>query len=105
MDVAIAALDVAVARQDEVAYMEPPPWYFPTRQALGAILLQAGRASDAEAVYRADLEQYPSNGWSLFGLSRSLEAQASKAGQADWAREGFARAWARADVELEESRF
>jgi tetratricopeptide (TPR) repeat protein len=101
---AIAALERAVALQDRLVYMEPPPWYFPTRQALGALLLERGRAAEAEAVYREDLAQYPGNGWSLFGLSRSLRGQ-DKASEADWAERGFQTAWARADVELAASRF
>jgi hypothetical protein len=68
------------------------------------VLLDAGRAVDAEAVYLADLEQYPSNGWSLYGLARSLKDQ-GRADEASWAEEGFERAWARADVELSASRF
>ena len=48
------------------------------RQALGAVLLEADRAVRAEATYRRDLEQYPRNGWSLFGLARSLEALSGK---------------------------
>jgi tetratricopeptide (TPR) repeat protein len=103
-DAAVAALEQAVAEQDLVAYMEPPPWYFPTRQALGAVLLDAGRAKDAEAVYRRDLEQYPKNGWSLYGLARSLDAQ-GRTSDADWAKQGHENAWARADVELTASRF
>jgi len=103
-DAAVAALERAVALQDALTYMEPPPWYFPTRQALGAVLLEAGRAKEAEAVYRADLEQWPKNGWSLFGLSRALLAQ-EKGDEAAWAEQGFTRAWARADVELSASRF
>jgi tetratricopeptide (TPR) repeat protein len=101
---AVAALERAVALQDALTYMEPPPWYFPTRQALGAVLLEAGRAKQAEAVYRADLEEWPKNGWSLFGLSRALLAQ-QKTDEAAWASEGFERAWARADVQLSASRF
>jgi len=101
---AIAALERAVAQQDELTYMEPPPWYFPTRQALGAALLEAGRPAEAEAVYRADLEQYPRNGWSLRGLALSLQAQ-DKGDESSWAEEGFRNAWARADVELATSRF
>jgi hypothetical protein len=85
-------------------YIEPPAWYFPVRQALGAVQLEAGQAALAEATYRADLEQYPNNGWSLFGLARSLEAQ-DKQADATWARTGFENAWARADVELSASRF
>ena len=101
---AIAALEAAVELQDGLAYMEPPPWYFPVRQALGAVQLEAGRAKDAEASYRIDLDQYPKNGWSLLGLAQSLEAQGRKV-DAGWAREGHQNAWARADVKLESSRF
>jgi tetratricopeptide (TPR) repeat protein len=101
---AIAALEDAVERQDAIPYMEPPPWYFPTRQALGAVLLDAKRSKDAEAVYRTDLEQYPRNGWSLHGLARSLREQGKRA-EAEWAQQGFANAWARADVALTASRF
>jgi Tfp pilus assembly protein PilF len=71
---------------------------------LGAVLLDLGQAAQAEAVYRRDLEEHPKNGWSLFGLARSLEAQ-SRAADAQWAGTGFRAAWARADVELESSRF
>jgi len=101
---AVAALEDAVAKQDALTYMEPPPFYFPTRQALGAVLLQAGRAPEAEAVYRADLAEWPKNGWSLFGLSQALLVQ-KKSDEAAWAQQGFARAWERADVKLGASRF
>jgi hypothetical protein len=67
-------------------------------------LLEAGRAAEAEKVYRADLAQYPANGWSLYGLARSLEAQDRDA-ETTWAHQGFRNAWARADVELTASRF
>jgi hypothetical protein len=100
---AVAALERAVSLQDALIYMEPPPFYFPTRQALGAVLLEAGRAAEAEAVYRADLDEWPKNGWSLYGLTRALEAQ--KKSEAAWANEGFQHAWQRADVELAASRF
>jgi tetratricopeptide (TPR) repeat protein len=100
---AVAALERAVSLQDALVYMEPPPFYFPTRQALGAVLLEAGRAADAEAVYRADLDMWPKNGWSLFGLSGALAAQ--KKAEAAWAEQGFQHAWQRADVELTASRF
>ena len=101
---ALTALEMAVSRQDALVYMEPPPWYFPTRQALGAVLLDTGRSADAEAVYRAELAAYPQNGWSLFGLSESLRAQGETA-DAAWASQGFTQAWAHADVELSASRF
>jgi tetratricopeptide (TPR) repeat protein len=100
---AVAALERAVSLQDALTYMEPPPFYFPTRQALGAVLLEAGRAAEAEAVYRADLAMWPKNGWSLYGLSRALAAQ--KKPEAAWAEQGFQNAWQRADVKLTASRF
>jgi tetratricopeptide (TPR) repeat protein len=105
-DVATAErlLRAAVAEQDTHWFTEPPPWYFPVRQALGAVLLQAGRAADAEQVYRDDLRRNPGNGWSLFGLARSLRAQ-GKSDEAGRTDEAFRKAWAQADVELAASRF
>jgi len=100
----VSELEAAVSAQDRLNYTEPPAFYFPTRQALGAALLEAGRPADAEAVYRQDLAQYPKNGWSLFGLAESLRAQ-KKPSEARWAEQGFTRAWARADVKLSASRF
>lgn len=97
-------LRAAVAEQDTHWFTEPPPWYFPVRQALGAVLLQAGRASDAEQVYREDLRRNPGNGWSLFGLTQSLEKQ-GKTAEAAQTGEQFRKAWARADVTLSASRF
>lgn len=78
--------------QDELRYFEPPPWYYPVRHSLGAALLAAGRAVEAEAVYREDLKQYPENAWSLFGLWQSLRIQAALVEQR------FHTAWSHADV-------
>jgi tetratricopeptide (TPR) repeat protein len=103
-EAAILALREAVRLQDELTYTEPPPWFFPVRQALGAVLLRAERPEEAEAVYRKDLEQYPRNGWSLFGLAESLRLQ-GKDDEATLVQAGFREAWARADVELTASRF
>jgi tetratricopeptide (TPR) repeat protein len=103
-DVAVRRLLAAVAEQDGHWFTEPPPWYFPVRQSLGAVLLAGGRPVEAEAVYRDDLERNPGNGWSLFGLARSLEAQ-GKAADAAAAEARFRQAWSRADVTLSASRF
>ena len=97
-------LRAAVTEQDSHWFTEPPPWYFPVRQALGAVLLQAGRAGDAEQVYREDLRRNPGNGWSLFGLAASLRAQ-GKTADAAQVDESFRKAWAQADVKLTASRF
>jgi tetratricopeptide (TPR) repeat protein len=97
-------LRAAVAEQDTHWFTEPPPWYFPVRQALGAALLQAGRAADAEQVYRDDLSRNPGNGWSLYGLAQSLRAQ-GKAAEAAQVDARFRDAWGQADVTLTASRF
>jgi len=89
---AVAHLERATQLHDALPYMEPPPWYAPPRQALGALLLDLDRAEEAEAVYLKDLKQYPKNGWSLFGLSQSLRARGEIA-RADWAQQGFELAW------------
>jgi tetratricopeptide (TPR) repeat protein len=93
----------AVDLQDGLPYTEPPFWYYPTRQSLGAALLTAKRAAEAEAVYRKDLEEYPHNGWSMFGLIQSLEAQ-GKSSEAAETREMFEHVWEEADITLTGSR-
>jgi tetratricopeptide (TPR) repeat protein len=98
-DERIAQLETAVAIQDGLAYIEPPPWHFPVRQALGAALLEAGQSAEAEAAYREDLQQYPANGWSYFGLAQSLAAQ-GKTGEAAEVQKQFDAAWSNADVTL-----
>jgi tetratricopeptide (TPR) repeat protein len=103
-DAAIRAFEEAVQLQDALKYEEPPPWYFPVRQSLGAALLTAGRAKDAEQVYRKDLQLNPHNGWSLYGLAQSLRAQ-KKAKDAAAVEKRFRKAWARADVKLTASKF
>lgn len=103
-DKAIAHLQKAVEIEDGLTYDEPPPWYAPARHNLGAVLLEAGRAEEAQNVYEEDLEKYPENGWSLIGLYQSFEAQ-GKSKQAKEAKQRFEKSWAHADVVLAGSRF
>ena len=102
-DAAVRALREAAALEDALGYDEPPPWPLPARHYLGAVLLQADRAKDAEAVYREDLQRNPENGWALFGLLQALQESGSK--DAAGMRRRFERAWAHADVRLRGSRF
>ncbi len=62
---ALKKLADAVAKEDQLKYMEPPDWIVPVRHALGAFLLKDGQAAEAEKVYRADLKKWPNNGWAL----------------------------------------
>ncbi len=97
---AVGLLREAVMQQDALPYTEPPPWYFPNREALGYALLRAGKPAEAEKVYRAQLDYTPRNGWSLRGLAESLEAQGKTAAAAE-AEAQRAEVWQRADVSLE----
>jgi tetratricopeptide (TPR) repeat protein len=103
-DTAIARLHRAVLLEDILIYNEPPDWHVPVRQALGAVLLEAGRPAEAEAIYWQDLGHNRENGWSLFGLMQSLRAQ-GKHEQADVIEKRFRKAWQRSEVTLTASRF
>ncbi|UCH92035.1 MAG: tetratricopeptide repeat protein [Nitrospirota bacterium] len=101
---AVALLKKAIELEDGLNYTEPKDWYLPPRQVLGAVLIQAGRAKEAESVYRKDLEYHPQNGWSLFGLVQSLNRQ-GRTEEAQAVQQQFDLAWADADVTLTSSRF
>lgn len=87
-----AEFEQAVALEDKLAYSEPPYWYYPVRQSLGAVLLAAGKADEAAAVFRQSLLRAPNNGWALHGLAASYE-RLGRQGDAAAARRQFAQAW------------
>jgi len=103
-DTAVQHLETAVRLEDGLTYTEPEEWHYPPRHALGAVLIAAKRAREAETVYWEDLRRHPENGWGLRGLAEALAAQGRDAEAAD-ARARAERAWARADVKLTGSRF
>ena len=98
-NVAIDAWKRAVAAEDALKYDEPPDWYYPVRESLGAALYLSGRPEEAERVFRDDLERNPRNPRSLFGLARSLGAQ-NKADAAAIVESQFNTMWKQADVKL-----
>ena len=103
-DEAIRSLEEAAIIQDGLHYSEPSPWHPPVRQVLGAVLLEAGRPAEAEAVSHKDLDWNRHNGWSLYGLLQAQRAQ-GKTTEAAETQEEFEDAWGRADVALPASRF
>jgi len=99
IDEAVKELRESIKIEDELLYMEPPEWMQPVRHTLGAVLLAAGRHSEAEAVYGEDLAEWPENGWSLYGLSRCLRARGADA-EAEKVEARFRKAWSRADTPI-----
>jgi len=99
IDEAVAQLEKAIAIEDDLMYMEPPEWVQPVRHTLGAIFVDAGRHAEAEKVYRADLAEWPENGWSLYGLEKCLRARGATA-EADEVQKRFQKTWARADTQI-----
>jgi tetratricopeptide (TPR) repeat protein len=82
----------AAAIEDGIWYMEPPYWYFPVRQALGAALYRSGDLLGARQAYQQALVQYPTNGWALFGLAQVHRALDDRLNEAA-TRAAFNRAW------------
>jgi hypothetical protein len=99
---AITAFERAASLQDGLLVDEPEPLPFASRHWLGACLLDAGRAAEAERVYTADLTRHPHNGWSLLGLKRALEAQGKSTRSVD---DDLRASWTRADKTITASRF
>lgn len=98
-EAAVGHFQKAVEIQDTLRYDEPPDWYYPVRESLGAALLAAGKAEEAELVFREDLKRNPRNPRSLFGLMNSLKAQ-QKDADAAWVEKQFKVAWKNADTPL-----
>jgi len=73
---AVAQLRDAVAIQDSLKYAEPPSWFYPVRESLGAVLFLDRQVSEAEQTFREDLRRNPRNPRSLFGLLEVLRSRA-----------------------------
>jgi tetratricopeptide (TPR) repeat protein len=98
----LSKLREAVKLEDALHYDEPPAWMIPARHSLGANLLKAGKAAEAEQVYRDDLKHLPDNGWSLFGLAQTLRAL-GKTEEAATYQAKFEQVFAKSDVKIKSS--
>jgi hypothetical protein len=94
----------AAVAADQVPYDEPPVWFYPIRESLGAALLQAGHVTEAERVFREDLDRHPRNARSLFGLHEALVRQ-RRTLDAEWVKNARDEAWKNAEVPLSLSEF
>jgi len=102
LDAAITAFRQAVIIEDQLDYDEPEPLPFAARHWLGAALIEAGRYSEADRVYRDELVDHPHNVWSLHGLKAALAAQGRQDSAVD---DDFAASTARTDTWITQSRF
>ena len=89
---AIKAYEQGVSVQDSMPYTEPPYWYYPVRQSLGAALLRAGRLDEAENAFRTSFARTPSNGWALRGLMEVYRQRGDQAALAA-AQKRFDATW------------
>jgi len=103
IDDAVAKLREAVKAEDALRYDEPPGWILPVRHSLGATLMNAQRYAEAEQVYRDDLARLPNNGWSLFGLARSLRLQKKNDPEVTKLDADYAKIWSKADLKITSS--
>jgi predicted Zn-dependent protease len=97
MPQALELMRTAVKLQDEMPYSEPPPWFYPVRESLGALLLRAGSPAESEAVFRETLQRSPNDPRALLGLSAALRAQGRKT-EAAAQQAHFQAAWQFSDV-------
>jgi len=105
-DLETAIADFKRAQTEELAlpYTEPPYWHQPVAHLLGAALLEAGHAREADAVYRDSLKIYRDDGWSLYGLILALRME-GRANAAQAMLRQVHDAWQMADTKLASSRF
>jgi tetratricopeptide (TPR) repeat protein len=99
---AAESLNKAAQAEDKLNYDEPPDWYLPPRESLGAVLFTDGRYADAEAAFRAELKAHAKNPRALFGLAECLQAQ-KKTAEAGSVRKEFEAGWKNADTKLKMS--
>jgi len=95
-------LSKAGQEEDKLNYDEPPDWYLPPRESLGAIMFTDGRYADAEAAFRAELKLHAKNPRALFGLAECLRAQ-KKTAEAATVQKEFEAGWKNADTKLKMS--
>jgi len=99
--IAITKWRRAIAAEDQLAFDDLPDWYYPVRESLGALLFRIGQLSEAEKVFREDLDHTPRNPRSLFGLWRTLEAE-GKPSEAKRFRRAFEISWKGAPLRIED---
>ena len=99
---AINNFEKAVLLQDNLPYTEPPFWYYPTRQTLGHVLLQSEKPFEAIKIFKEDLEDYPKNGWSYYGLYKAYE-EIGDSFNSEKSLNMFENLWEESDIKVSSS--
>jgi tetratricopeptide (TPR) repeat protein len=92
LDAAAKAYEDAVFIEDTLSYMEPPYWYYPVRQSLGAIKLRQGKLDEAEKAFRDSLARVRNNGWVLSALVETYDKKKDKKAK-EATQAAFKRTW------------
>ena len=89
---AIVHFSRAAEMQSGILYNEPPFWYYPVNQSLGAAHFQAGQYQDAQKAFRAALFDAPNSALALYGLAQT-ERRLGHGLEAEAAQQAFERVW------------
>ena len=92
----LASLQKAVTHQDALPYTEPPLWHYPVRQTLGEAQMRHGDYAAALETFAGDLQHFPANPWSLYGIELAQQNLGQDTKNAKQARE---HAWRNADIQ------
>ena len=80
---AVGHLARAMFLEDSLAYNEPPDWFLPVRHVLGAVLLEAGRPVEAEALTHPERLQVANRTFALYGARTRAPTPMRNSGMAD----------------------
>jgi tetratricopeptide (TPR) repeat protein len=92
LEAALVHYRAAAELERRISYQEPPYWYYPVAQSIGATLHRLGRHEEARAAFIAALTRWPGNGWALYGLA-ATERALGHGPEAAAAEAAFGRAW------------
>jgi tetratricopeptide (TPR) repeat protein len=89
---AIGLAEDAAAIQLRMGYMEPPWWYYPSRQTLAGYLMRDGQLDRAEQLLRASLIEAPNNAYAYYGLAELYRLRGDRPSRR-YTQTLFDRAW------------
>ncbi len=98
-DQALALLNDAIKKEQDIGYSEPPQYSRPALESLGYSCVRAHRWDDARAAFEKVLAERPKSGFALYGIAYSYDQQGDRE-KAVAAYNAFLEAWKNADTDL-----